>query len=453
MKTDRIIVWFRQDLRIHDNESLTKALERAEEVIPVFVFDERIFKGETSYGFKKCDKFRTKFIIESVEDLRKSLRKLGTELYVRVGRPEEEVAQICKETGSDCVICNMERTREEVFVQNELEKALWKDNREINYFRGKMLYYTQDLPFPVSHCPDVFTAFRKEVEKYVNVRAPLPSPSKIEAYSGNLDAGTIPKLEDFGFDSWKIDARQVISFNGGESAGLERLNNYVWKSEAVKTYVETRNGLLGANYSSKFSPWLAQGCLSPKMIYHEIKKFERNVQKNNSTYHLIFELLWRDFFRLMGKKHGDKIFEKTGISKNKGKQLTENKTTFEMWKEGRTGVPFIDANMKELNKTGWMSNRGRQNVASYLINDLKVDWRMGAEYMESLLLDYDPCSNWGNWQYIAGVGSDPRPDRYFNPKTQAKKYDPEANYIKTWLTELKNSSVEELLNPNHTASN
>jgi deoxyribodipyrimidine photo-lyase len=262
-----------------------------------------------------------------------------------------------------------------------------------------------------------------------------------------METGPIPSLTDLGHTPVADNERSALTFKGGESEGLKRLKYYLWDSDLVKTYKETRNGLLGGDYSSKFSPWLAQGCLSPKTVYHEIKKYEQERTSNESTYWLFFELLWRDFFRLMGKKHGNRIFLKGGVQNKPMKQYRNNREVFELWAAGKTGVPFIDANMRELNQTGWMSNRGRQNVASFLMRDLKVNWQMGAEYFESMLLDYDPCSNWGNWNYVAGVGSDPREDRVFNILTQARNYDPNGDYVKHWIPELSRVSVEKIHRP------
>jgi len=197
---------------------------------------------------------------------------------------------------------------------------------------------------------------------------------------------------------------------------------------------------LGGDYSTKFSPWLAHGCLSPKQIYAEVRRYEASRGNNESTYWVIFELLWRDFFRLMAKKYGDKIFLKGGILGKENGTLRDDFKAFQRWKDGKTGKGIVDANMREIASTGFMSNRGRQIVASYLVNDLKVNWQLGAEYFESLLIDYDPASNWGNWNYVAGVGNDPRENRYFNPKTQAERYDPEGKYVRFWL-EGENDSV------------
>lgn len=444
----RAIVWFRQDLRLHDNEALQDALQHAYEIIPVFVFDERVFLGHTSFGFRKTDKFRAQFILESVADLRNNLRKLNSELLVRVGKPEDVLFELAKTTKTSWIFCNRERTAEEEAVQDELERRLWSIGQEMRYARGKMLYYTSDLPFPIAATPDVFTQFRKEVERYVRVREPLPRPSKVfNPLTIDLPAGDLPTLADFQLDPIEPEERAVLPFKGGETTGLQRLRYYLWDTQLVKSYKETRNELLGGDYSSKFSPWLAQGCLSPKLIYQELKKFEQAHGGNESTYWLFFELLWRDFFRFMGKKYGNKIFQIGGPRNNANPRWRNDARLLQKWIDGQTGVPFIDANMLELKHTGFMSNRGRQNVASFLVKDLLVNWQMGAEYFESMLIDYDVCSNWGNWNYVAGVGSDPREDRYFNILTQAQRYDPQGHYVKHWLPELKDVPVEKIHRP------
>lgn len=443
----RAIVWFRQDLRLHDNEALANALRMAEEVIPVFVFDERVFTGQTRFGFPKTGKYRAQFVLESVTDLRQNLQSIGSNLLVRSGKPECVVAELAQQVKASWVLCNRERTHEEVQVQDSLEQKLWSVGVELLYCRGKMLYHTQDLPVPVHHTPDIFTQFRKENEHITPVRTPLPTPTAMPPLSAEIDWGVMPRLQDFGHEPFPADQRAAHYFKGGETEGLRRLRYYLWESNAIATYKETRNGLIGSDYSSKFSPWLSAGCLSPKFIYHEIKRYEHERVSNESTYWLFFELLWRDYFRLMGKKHGNRIFLKSGPQNKPLRHLKNNRESFQAWAEGRTGVPFIDANMRELNATGWMSNRGRQNVASFLVKDLKVNWQMGAEYFESLLLDYDPCSNWGNWNYVAGVGSDPREDRYFNILTQARNYDPEGDYVRLWCPELKSVPVEKIHRP------
>lgn len=438
----RVILWFRNDLRIHDNEAIIDGLKYTDEIIPVYIFDDRVFRSKTKFGFPKTGQHRARFIIESVQDLRDNLKKLNSNLIVRSGITEDIIFDIAQEYKANIVLCNRERTQEEVDVQDNLEKKLWTIGREVRYYRGKMLYYTADLPFPVTHTPDNFASFRKEVEKFVPIRMPFdPLTESFKDATLEIEEGPIPTLKDLGLTD-DLPSDMGFIAKGGESEALRQLDYYIWESGLIKRYKETRNGLLGRDFSSKFSAWLAVGCLSPKKIYEEVKKYESEHGANDSTYGLIFELLWRDFFRLIGKKYENKIFQITGITADKSivNDLSKDFDVFWKWTKGETGIPFIDANMKELNATGFMSNRGRQNVASFLVKDLKINWLMGAEYFESQLIDYDPCSNYGNWNYIAGVGTDPRSDRYFNILSQAQKYDPKGEFVRYWIPELSDLS-------------
>ena len=433
---------------MHDNEALKEAIEHCDQIIPVYVFDERNFHGKTrQFGFPKTGKFRAKFLLESVEDLRRSLRSLGSELVVRFGKPEDELFKIARLFKANWIFCNRERTQEELDVQDELEHRIWTIGQEMRYSRGKLLYYTSDLPFPITQVPEVFTQFRKEVERAVAVREPLPVPTAIPVFDFDLDIGILPTLEELGHAPFEADDRAVLPFKGGEKAGLERLKTYLWSTNAAQTYFDTRNELLGENYSTKFSAWLAQGCLSPKTVYHELKAYEQKRGENKSTYWIFFELLWRDFFRLMAKKHGNNLYMRGGMRGEVDPRLRNDRKLLQVWIDGRTGVPFIDANMRELKQTGFMSNRGRQNVASFLVNDLRVNWQMGAEYFESQLIDYDTASNWANWNYIAGVGNDPREDRYFNILKQARQYDPQGDYVRHWLPELQTIAGSQVHRP------
>jgi len=443
----RAIVWFRKDLRLHDNEALLEAINSSDEILPIFIFDPRKFEGKTSYGFPKIGKYRSKFTIESVENLRQNLKAKGADLFVGYGKPEEIIAKLAREVRASWVFCNRERTAEEVKVQDALEQNLWEIGQELRYSRGKMLYYTSDLPFPVTHTPNIYSQFRKEVEKYIPIRPPLETPEKIALVSESLDFGEIPTMSDLNKEDFGENNKGTFSWKGGESEALHQLDYYFDEAKLAKTYKKTRNELLGRDFSTKFSPWLSNGCLSPKKVYQKLKEFENSEVKNDSTHHIFLELMWRDFFRLMGKKHGSDIFKVCGTKGDEPVSRDEDMTLFKIWAEGRTGIPFIDANMREINATGFMSNRGRQNVASFLINDLKLNWIIGAEYFESLLLDYDPCSNYGNWNYLAGVGSDPRDNRHFNIISQAKRYDPHGEFVKYWIPELQDLDEHHIHTP------
>ncbi|MCP9236489.1 DASH family cryptochrome [Lewinella sp. JB7] len=444
------IVWFRRDLRLHDNEALTDAMKHGDEVLPVYIFDPREWRGTLPLtGLPKIGPHRARFILESVADLRDNLRRRGGDLIIRTGHPEDILPELSKQCQGSWVFCNRERTSEELRVQNAVEQNLWAIGREVYYSRGKLLYYTSDLPFPITQTPDGFTQFRKETERLTPVRDPLPAPGSLPMVEGaGIDPGELPQLADFGVLPPPADERSAIDWHGGETSGFDRLAYYLFDSHAIATYKETRNGLIGGDYSTKFSAWLAQGCLSPKRIYAEVRAYEAKNGANDSTYWVIYELLWRDFFRLMGKKHGDRIFQKYGFSESTDHpDWKKNPDLLQRWIDGQTGTPFIDANMREIARTGFMSNRGRQNVASYLVKDLELDWRLGAEYFEHMLIDYDVTSNWCNWNYVAGVGSDPRDNRYFNILNQAERYDPEGAYVKLWCPELRELPVEYVHQP------
>lgn len=296
------------------------------------------------------------------------------------------------------------------------------------------LYHAQDLPFSLHHIPDVFTNFRKQVEKESPIRVPFPKPAAI--VSPEIEMLQLPSVEEFGLQRIPVDSRAALHFKGGETEALQRLESYFFETKAISTYKETRNGMIGENYSSKFSAWLSLGCLSPRQIYAELKRYEGRHGANESTYWLVFELLWRDYFRFMMKKYRNQFFMQNGIKTSDTLPNAHNEALFDTWKNGETGNDFIDANMRELNLTGFMSNRGRQNVASYLCNNLGLDWRYGAAYFEQQLVDYDVCSNWGNWAYLAGVGNDPRGNRIFNIEKQANDYDKDKNYRNLWLSKM-----------------
>ncbi|MEH0158293.1 DASH family cryptochrome [Limibacter armeniacum] len=425
----KIIYWFRNDLRIHDQPILSQ-LPSGTALLPVFCFDPRWFRM-TKLGFPKTDTFRASFLIESVANLKESLIKLGSDLLITIGKPEDVIPKLAEKFEADIVFAQQEHTHEEENVEKKLSEKL---PIPLALHEGLTLYHPDDVPFDIEKLPNIYTNFRKRIEKYAQVRECYPLPNMLPCFPASIEVGTLPTLSDFDLEVKYTDKRSVLQFEGGENSALERLEYYIWNKQLIKNYKNTRNGLLGDEYSSKLSAWLANGSISPRMIYWELQKYEEEKIKNESTYWLYFELLWRDYFRFAAMCYGCSIFQLGGIQ-GSFPEFKNSKAAFEKWKNGMTGISFVDANMMELKLTGFMSNRGRQNVASYLCKDLKVDWRWGAMWFESQLIDYDVCSNWGNWNYVAGVGNDPREDRYFNVPGQAKKYDPDGSYVSYWLEE------------------
>jgi deoxyribodipyrimidine photo-lyase len=426
------IVWFRKNLRIKDNQCLIDGTHDGKKAMPLYIFDPIYWKGVTSYGFRQTGVFKAKFTLEALHDLSKSLATYHANLVIRQGNPEEVLYQLCSIYKINKVYFQTENSYDELKQEQSIVKKLAEIGVECVIYDEFTLIEKKNLPFPIKQLPEPFTKFRKIIEKELLVTPEVNKPLKINMLTPDFNE-KIPSLNDLGFSPPKKDDRAVMAFEGGETAAWQRLDYYFWKQMHLKDYKEKRNGLVGSDYSSKLSPWLSIGCISPKSIYWQIKKFESEIIANDSTYWLFFELLWRDYFQFNSYKYQQNIFKATGNKiSNETTEADYNESQLKNWIEGHTEEPFINANMNELNHTGFMSNRGRQNVASYLINDLKLPWIAGAEYFESMLIDYDPCSNYGNWSYLAGVGLDPRDNRYFNIPKQQKTYDPQGEYLKLW---------------------
>ncbi|EJN58946.1 DASH family cryptochrome [Halogranum rubrum] len=447
MAVDTALIWFRRDLRLHDNPVLVDAA-RAEALLPVYCFDPREygtadFGGPDSFRYEKTGGHRAQFRRESVTDLRDSLRAAGSDLLVAHGRPETVLPALVSTTDADAVFFQTLPTSEERTTERAVTARLREEGVAVHRLWTHTLVHLADLPTPYTDIDDTFTPFRKRVESSSTARDPLDVPTLPPLPSATSSTKratfeTLPSLSTLGVENPPVDERRSLDFDGGESAGRDRLAAYLWDHDCLRVYKETRNGLLGADYSSKFSPWLNEGCLSPRFVNAEVDRYEAERVANDSTYWLLFELLWRDFFQFQFLKHGNRFFARGGIRNRTDIEWRtdgEAETAFGRWTAGETGVPFVDATMRELNRTGFVSNRGRQNAASFLANNLRVDWRWGAAYFETQLVDYDPCSNYGNWAYIAGVGNDSR-DRYFDVVKQAKQYDEQAAYVTHWLPEL-----------------
>ena len=317
-----------------------------------------------------------------------------------------------------------------------MENTLFTHKVKFSGFWGHTLFHLEDLPFPVKRIPELFTDFRKSIERESTVRSCIDTPQIISPITP-IPFTQLPCLQHLGLTEIAVDKRTVLNFKGGENEGLARLEDYLWKKNLLKNYKGTRNEMLGANYSTKFSAWLAIGCISPRKIYEEVIRYEKTQIKNDSTYWLIFELMWRDYFRFIMLKHGSIIFKLGGIQ-NLNIKWKNNLDLFELWRIGKTGFPLVDANMQELLLTGYMSNRGRQIVASFLTKNLGLNWQLGANWFQSQLIDYDVYSNYGNWNYAAGIGNDARGFRYFNIIKQAIQYDNNGDYVRYWLPSLAN---------------
>lgn len=427
-KKQKGLVWFRNDLRVNDNESLTNAIQENDAIVAAYCFDPRHFE-KTTFGFKKTEKFRAKFLIESVTVLKQNLEKLNIPLLVYHQKPEDCIPEIIVQNEINSIYFQKEWTCEETTVEKNIKLKL-PASTTFKATYNQFLFHPEDIPFAIESIPSVFTQFRQQCEKSVKIRTTF-TVKRLPKEIWISNETVLPNMKTLGFTDFETDSRTAFPFSGGEDEALKRLQNYFWETKKISAYKLTRNGLIGTDFSSKFSPWLANGSISAKTIYWEILKYEQNVEKNDSTYWLIFELIWRDYFKYVSMKHGNSIFKIGGIL-NKNYDWKNDSSAIKNWINGNTPEPFVNANMIELQQTGWMSNRGRQNVASFFAKELLIDWRIGAAYFEAMLIDYDVHSNYGNWMYVSGVGNDPR-NRKFNIKLQAENYDGQSKFQKLWL--------------------
>lgn len=435
------LVWFKiTDLRIIDNEVLKKAFKDDSNVLIIFCLDPGFYK-KMKFGEKRFSDFKLKFLLESLLDLYNKIKEYKGHLNIYFKSPENIIPELVKKYSISKIFHFRDTTKDQLNQLKDIQRKI-SDNVEIMSYWGNTVFHIEDLPFSIEDIPSVFTKFKDKInlkkirqEVNVDVRKLKNSVKDIESIEAIL------KLEE--------NLNLNLEVKGGETEAMRRLNYYLFERKYISEYKKTRNNLLGKNFSSKMSFYLAFGNISGKSIVHRILEYENRIEKNISTYWLIYEFLWRDFFRFSSIKYGENLFELNGVNNKKlnwRKNDTETDELFEKWKLGKTGYPYIDANMIELNKTGYMSNRGRQMVASFLVKDLKIDWRRGAEYFESLLIDHDITSNYGNWNYAAGIGADPRENRYFNVYKQAKRYDETCKFILNWIPELSEHNNENIIN-------
>ena len=429
------IHWLRHDQRLAGNEALIALSKKVDALVVVYVFDPR-WQQVNQFGFTQIGEHRLRFLQQSLFDLKHQLKFLNIQLLLLSGKPESVISQVICDTQADVLSYEFHTGFDE---QKQVEKVLEQHPQlEVIVGSSNYLYALSDFPFAMSNMPDGFTSFRKKVEKYCEVKISNQNFVKKTQQSLSIDCS---EYQPFDFKpEWAPQVSlgsKIIENNyiGGNTSAMLRINNYFFESNFVASYKETRNGLDGWDFSSRLSAFLALGCVSPRQIVEKLRAYESTVVKNDSTYWLFFELLWREFFHWQHHKHKHKFFQKQGLKEavsNIPSKCKHDQNKLNSWINGETGYPIVNACMKQLAATGFMSNRGRQLVASCLVHELGLDWRYGAAYFEQELIDFDVASNFGNWQYLAGVGCDPRGLRQFNLQKQSQIYDPHGEFIKKW---------------------
>ncbi|MGK5025191.1 DASH family cryptochrome [Janthinobacterium sp. RB2R34] len=429
------IYWFRNDLRVEDNPALIEACRQAQHLLLVYCHGNTATPAEP-WHVPRCASHRQQFLAASLADLTQQLQSCGSQLLELQGDPVQLLPALAEAVGATTVHC------EEVAAPEEQQQvaALRASGLHVSTVWQSTLLDPASLPFAPHDLPDVFTTFRQLVERaQVLPPAPLPRPAQLPAlppqFARLAETWPVPpafradpavQLHALGRSSFPY---YLPAFSGGASAAAGHLQRY-FGTQLAHAYKLTRNGLSGTDYSTKFSPWLACGAMSARQAHAALKDFEAAHGASDSSYWIWFELLWRDYFRLLHLKYGVRLYRAQGLTSLP--RPPHDARRFEAWCQAGTGEPLVDAAMAELRATGYLSNRLRQVVASYLIHDLHCDWRAGAAWFEAQLIDYDVYSNQGNWLYIAGRGTDPRNGRRFNIQKQVHDHDRDGAYRQLW---------------------
>lgn len=398
------IVIFRNNLRTFDNEPLTCSLQNDKDVVCLYPLE--ILNG-FELGFSRCGKFRKEFIYQTLLELQKNLNKKNISLLF-INDLESSLKELSLNFDIEIYFEKEAGVYEEKF-EAKLKKYPYKE------------YYNQTLlkPFEFDY-QTTFTQFKK-IAQDLKVPDPIKDISYVE--KNTREFRCIDKFNE----NIKLQNIDII-FKGGQCNALKRVDYYLDKH--IHNYLETRSLIDGKDISTTFSAYLSIGALSARTVYKKLKYYEKKHGQSKSSYWIYFELLWRDFFHMILLKSKNKMFLKSGISQV-SVPFKEETESFDKFFNANTGVDIIDAGVKELKQTGWLSNRQRQLLASYFTKNLGLDFRYGAAFFEKYLIDYNPASNYGNWNYQAGVGND-KSYRVFDPIKQSKQYKGK-EYIKKWL--------------------
>jgi deoxyribodipyrimidine photo-lyase len=421
------LVWFRRDLRLHDHPALDAARDGAERLICVFCFDDRLLGGRHASGP------RTQFMLECLHELDEGLRARGSRLFVRHGNPADELATLSDEVGATALHFSADAGPFARRRQQQVKRAL--EGRHVRVVAHPGLFAVDRLEPIRTRAGDPYTVFTPFYKNWLTQprREVVGAPRSLAAAGTRTAAGTLPTLRSLGLEQELSDPMP-----GGEAAARAALQRFL--AGPVEGYEDGRNVLTGESVS-RLSPYLHFGALSPREIEERLgggagaRAFRR-------------QLCWRDFYaHVLGHYPANATTEFQ--ERYRGMRWSRAEKRFAAWCEGRTGYPAVDAGMRQLRREGWIHNRARLIVGSFLTKDLGIDWRWGERWFMRHLLDGDQASNNGNWQWIASVGVDPAPtfQRIFNPARQQERFDPGGDYVREYVPELAAVPAEYLAEP------
>lgn len=423
---------FHRDLRIADNRGLICALSQSAKVIPCFIFDPIQVGNKNYYRSSNC----IQFMITSLQELDEQLHKRNGKLYLFNGDTRNLIKKLIKEEKIDAIFCNRDYTPFAATRDKSIEKLCHENGIDFIQKHDLLLHEPEQVLTGSNTPYSIFTAFYKKALT-IPVSKPLP-PIHGTFYSKHISNAESKDI----YKKILPKSNPNLKVKGGRSEAVTILKDI----RNQKNYSTTHN-YPALDSTTHLSAHLKFGTVSIREVFWHI------TDQLGKFHPLLRQLYWRDFFTYVAY-HSPFIFGQPFHEKYKKLPWKNDIKDFKAWRTGKTGFPIVDAGMRQLNATGWMHNRVRMIVASFLVKDLHIDWRWGEKYFAQQLVDYDPCINNGNWQWCASTGCDAQPYfRIFNPWLQQKKFDKECEYIKKWVPELKHLSPKEIHNINKSTKN
>jgi deoxyribodipyrimidine photo-lyase len=407
----RAVVLFTRDLRVHDHPALSAAVELASEIVPLFVLNDALWHQHRSPA-------RRAFLLDSLADLRLALRERGGDLVICRGDSVEETLHVAHRAAASVVFVGADAS---TYAQRRQERFVRACRRERIDLRVENTVAAVPAGELVPADRDHYRVFTPYWRRWRDqpLPAPLDPPRGVSLPRG-IDPGDLPSAPP--------------GLRGGEREARRRLD--AWLGDGMHEYGTARNELAGEG-TSRLSPYLHLGCISPVEVVTRARSQGRIAEP------FVRQVCWRDFYLQLLKANPHTALHDLH---DRDREWIEDEDALTAWTEGRTGYPIVDAAMRQLRGEGWLHNRARLLVASFLTKTLGIDWREGAQVFLDLLVDGDVANNAGNWQWMAGTGVDSRPNRVFNPVRQAKRLDPQGHYVRTHvpeLGELEGSAIHE----------
>jgi len=437
-----ILFWHRKDLRINDNIALDLAYLTSKKIIGCYCIDPVIFHPDQIAPAK------VKYLLESLQELQENYRQLNSELYILQGQPEQQIPQFAQTLNVKSVYYNLDVEPYSNQRDQNVNQALKERGIETNFYWDQLLHNPTEILSKTNTPYTVYTPFWKNWEQQIkpipvnNIQQFEPLAPTEKELINQTEIINLPTAKELGF-VWD----NPLFLQAGEKAANQHLEYFC--NNLIEQYQQQRD-FPGIEGTSRLSSAINLGVISIRKIWESsVKMMEycRSDEARNNILTWQKELAWREFYQ-HALYHFPQLLEGAFREVFKNFPWDNNRELFEAWCAGKTGYPIVDAAMRELNETGWMHNRCRMIVASFLTKDLMIDWRWGEQYFMKTLIDGDLSANNGGWQWSASSGMDPKPLRIFNPASQAQKFDPEAEYIRTWVREISSLETGELVTGN-----